>query len=67
MKLSNLEFGYHVIVVAIGIALGGTMLLTSCGKANGDDKPTVLQINAPDGSNCYVIMQGAQAIGGNCR
>lgn len=42
-------------------------IASACGPAQGGSTPTVIQVYAPDQSLCYVVMQGATAVGGNCR
>jgi hypothetical protein len=41
--------------------------LSGCASATGDSGATVQVLNAPDGSRCYAIMQGAEVRGGNCK
>jgi hypothetical protein len=42
------------------------LLLSSCAPARSDDVHIQMTI-APDGTQCYIIMQNGEARGGNCK
>jgi hypothetical protein len=54
-----------VILFVLAIA-ALSIYLASCSQAKSDDLRIEL-LKAPDNSQCYVILQGADVRGGNCK
>jgi hypothetical protein len=56
----------RLIKMALFAFILAQMVTSGCGTAKANDPVYIQRILGPDGTTCYVIMQGDRAVGGSC-